>query len=71
MQGDKILPANSSVATKNQHTAFYSARDTGPEAFAKAAVAAVKNGYTAMKFDLDEANDPNLRIANWTAQFTS
>src|SRR6476661_4007788 len=40
-------------------TAFYSARETGPEAFAKAALGAVKNGYTAMKFDLDEANDPN------------
>ena len=49
-------------------TAFYSERETGPEAFAKAALAAVKNGYTAMKFDLDEANDPNkYDRSNWTA----
>jgi galactonate dehydratase len=49
-------------------TAFYSARETGPEAFAKAAAGAVKDGYTAMKFDLDEANDPNkYDRVNWTA----
>jgi galactonate dehydratase len=49
-------------------TAFYAARQTGPEAFGQAAAAAVKNGYTAMKFDLDEANDPNkYDQANWTA----
>ena len=49
-------------------TAFYSARETGPAAFAKGAEGAVKAGYTAMKFDLDEGNDPNRydRI-NWTA----
>jgi galactonate dehydratase len=49
-------------------TVFYAARETGPEAFAKAAAAAVKNGYTAMKFDLDQANDPNkYDRVNWTA----
>lgn len=49
-------------------TAFYSARDTKPEAFAKAATGAVKDGYTAMKFDLDEATDPNrYDRVNWTA----
>lgn len=49
-------------------TAFYRARETGPEAFAKAATAAVKNGYTAMKFDLDDVNDPNkYDRVNWTA----
>jgi galactonate dehydratase len=49
-------------------TAFYSARDTGPAAFAKGAAGAVKAGYTAMKFDLDEANDPNrYDRVNWTA----
>jgi galactonate dehydratase len=49
-------------------TAFYSARDTGPAAFAGAAKAAVEKGYTAMKFDLDEAGDPNkYDRTNWTA----
>jgi galactonate dehydratase len=49
-------------------TAFYAERDTGPDAFAKAAKGAVEHGYTAMKFDLDEANDPNkYDRVNWTA----
>ncbi|MEO8593207.1 MAG: mandelate racemase/muconate lactonizing enzyme family protein [Candidatus Solibacter sp.] len=49
-------------------TAFYSARETGPAAFATAAKAAVEHGYNAMKFDLDEANDPNrYDRVNWTA----
>ncbi len=49
-------------------TAFYSARETGPAAFAKAAEGAVKDGYTAMKFDLDEARDPSrYDRVNWTA----
>ena len=49
-------------------TAFYAARETGPEAFAKAARAAIKDGYTAMKFDLDQANDQNkYDPVNWTA----
>jgi len=49
-------------------TAFYSERETGPAAFAKAAKGAVEHGYTAMKFDLDEGNDPNkYDRVNWTA----
>jgi galactonate dehydratase len=49
-------------------TAFYAAREKNSEAFAKAAASAVKDGYTAMKFDLDEANDPNrYDRVNWTA----
>jgi galactonate dehydratase len=49
-------------------TAFYQVRNPGPEAFAKAATEAVQNGYTAMKFDLDQANDPNrYDRVNWTA----
>jgi hypothetical protein len=49
-------------------TAFYSVRNTGPEAVGKAAAAAVQKGYTAIKFDLDEANDPNrYDRTNWTA----
>ena len=49
-------------------TAFYAARETGPAAFAKAAKGAVASGYTAMKFDLDEGNDPSkYDRVNWTA----
>jgi galactonate dehydratase len=49
-------------------TAFYAARETGPPAFAKAAKGAVAAGYTAMKFDLDQGNDPNkYDRVNWTA----
>jgi galactonate dehydratase len=49
-------------------TAFYSERRTTPDVFAKAAKAAVEKGYNAMKFDLDEANDPNkYDRSNWTA----
>ncbi len=49
-------------------TAFYAARETGPAAFAQGAQGAVKDGYTAMKFDLDEARDPNkYDRVNWTA----
>jgi galactonate dehydratase len=49
-------------------TAFYAERETGPAAFAKAAKGAVQDGYTAMKFDLDEARDPNrYDRVNWTA----
>jgi galactonate dehydratase len=49
-------------------TAFYSARDTGPAAFAKGIKGAMEAGYTAVKFDLDEAGDPNkYDRTNWTA----
>ena len=40
-------------------TQLYSVRNPKPEDYAKVARAAVDKGYTAVKFDLDEANDPN------------
>src|SRR5436190_7541831 len=40
-------------------TALYQARLPPPEQFASAASKAVKDGYTALKFDLDQADDPN------------
>ena len=40
-------------------TALYQARLPTPEQFASAASKAVKDGYTAIKFDLDQATDPN------------
>ncbi|MEZ5354340.1 MAG: mandelate racemase/muconate lactonizing enzyme family protein [Bryobacteraceae bacterium] len=49
-------------------TALYQTRLPKPEQFAEAAAEAVKNGYTAIKFDLDQANDPNKYDQfNWTA----
>jgi galactonate dehydratase len=49
-------------------TQLYTARNPKPEEFAKVARAAVDRGYTAVKFDLDEANDPNrYDRVNWTA----
>lgn len=49
-------------------TEFYNKRNPTPDDFAKAAVDVVKRGYTAIKFDLDEAADPNKRDrVNWTA----
>lgn len=49
-------------------TALYRANNPGPEVYAEAAVKAVKQGFTAVKFDIDEANDPNKYDAyNWTA----
>jgi len=49
-------------------TALYQARLPTPDVFAAAASKAVKDGYTAMKFDLDEANDPHkYDTFNWTA----
>ena len=49
-------------------TALYQARLPTPDVFAAAASKAVKDGYTAMKFDLDQAADPNKYDQfNWTA----
>jgi galactonate dehydratase len=49
-------------------TALYQSRLPTPEQFAAGAAAAVKAGYTAIKFDLDQAADPNKYDAfNWTA----
>jgi len=49
-------------------TQLYSVRNPPPEEFAKVAREAVNKGYTAVKFDLDEANDPNrYDRVNWTA----
>src|SRR5436190_14208791 len=49
-------------------TQLYSVRNPHPEEYAKVARAAVDRGYTAVKFDLDEANDPNrYDRVNWTA----
>ena len=49
-------------------TALYQSRLPEPEDFAIAAKEAVDMGYTAVKFDLDQANDPNkYDNYNWTA----
>jgi galactonate dehydratase len=49
-------------------TALYRANSPTPDKFAEAAMNAVKKGFTAVKFDIDEANDPNKYDAyNWTA----
>jgi galactonate dehydratase len=49
-------------------TALYRADSPPPEKFAEAAMEAVKMGFTAVKFDIDEARDPNKYDAyNWTA----
>ena len=49
-------------------TALYQSRLPTPADFAAAAREAVKMGMTAVKFDLDQANDPNKRdVYNWTA----
>jgi galactonate dehydratase len=49
-------------------TQLYSVRNPQPEEYAKVARAAVDKGYTAVKFDIDEANDPNKYDRwNWTA----
>ncbi|KPM46848.1 mandelate racemase/muconate lactonizing enzyme family protein [Jiulongibacter sediminis] len=49
-------------------TALYQSRLPQPEDFAKAAREAVDMGFTAVKFDLDQANDPNKYDRfNWTA----
>jgi galactonate dehydratase len=49
-------------------TALYQRRLPKPEDFARAAREAVDMGFTAVKFDLDEADDPKKYDAyNWTA----
>jgi galactonate dehydratase len=49
-------------------TALYQFRLPEPEKFAESASEAVEMGFTAVKFDLDQANDPNKYDPyNWTA----
>ena len=49
-------------------TALYQSRLPTPEDFAKSAREAVDMGFTAIKFDLDQRNDPNkYDLYNWTA----
>ena len=49
-------------------TALYQFKLPAPEKFAESARAAVDMGMTAVKFDLDQANDPNKYDRyNWTA----
>jgi galactonate dehydratase len=49
-------------------TALYQTRLPTPEDFAKAASKAASDGYTAIKFDLDQGADPNKYDQfNWTA----
>lgn len=49
-------------------TALYQRQLPTPEDFARAAKEAVEMGFTAVKFDLDQANDPKKYDAyNWTA----
>ncbi|MEO6187585.1 MAG: mandelate racemase/muconate lactonizing enzyme family protein, partial [Ginsengibacter sp.] len=49
-------------------TALYQQRLPAPKDFAAAALKAKSMGFNAMKFDLDQANDPNKYDAyNWTA----
>jgi len=49
-------------------TALYQTRLPQAEVFAAAAKKAVQDGYTAIKFDLDQAMDPNkFDQFNWTA----
>ncbi len=49
-------------------TALYQNRLPTPEKFAESATNAVDMGFTAVKFDIDQANDPNKYDKyNWTA----
>lgn len=49
-------------------TALYTSRNPTPDDYAKAATGAVKQGFNAVKFDIDEGNDPNKYDKyNWTA----
>ena len=49
-------------------TALYRANSPTPKQFAESAMDAIKRGFTAVKFDVDERNDPNKYDAyNWTA----
>lgn len=49
-------------------TAMYSVKNPTPEAYAESALDVVNRGFTAIKYDLDEVNDPNKYDRyNWTA----
>ncbi len=49
-------------------TALYRANSPTPQQFADSAMEAVKMGFNAVKFDIDERNDPNkYDFYNWTA----
>ncbi|MFB0495703.1 galactonate dehydratase [Mucilaginibacter sp. OAE612] len=49
-------------------TELYTATNPVPDDYAKAARGAVNHGYTAVKFDIDDARDPNkFDRYNWTA----
>jgi galactonate dehydratase len=49
-------------------TGVYRESDKSPEAYAKSARDAMKMGFTAVKYDIDEREDPNKYDAyNWTA----
>ncbi len=49
-------------------TAMYSVKNPTPEVYAESALDVVKRGFTAIKYDLDEVNDPNKYDRyNWTA----
>lgn len=49
-------------------TALYQSTNPAPELFAKSAKEAVDMGFTAVKFDIDQRNDPNKYDPyNWTA----
>ncbi|MBK8283253.1 MAG: mandelate racemase/muconate lactonizing enzyme family protein [Saprospiraceae bacterium] len=49
-------------------TALYQSQNPKPEEFAEAAKNAVNMGFNAIKFDVDQANDPNKYDRyNWTA----
>ena len=49
-------------------TGAYRETDTSPDAFGKSAKRAIDMGFNAVKYDIDERNDPNKYDAyNWTA----
>lgn len=49
-------------------TVFYAVRSPGPEHYKEAAKEGISKGFTALKYDVDEAGDPNkYDRANWTA----
>jgi galactonate dehydratase len=49
-------------------TELYTVTNPKPEDYAKAARGAIDRGYTAVKFDIDDARDPNkFDRYNWTA----
>jgi galactonate dehydratase len=49
-------------------TVFYAVRSPGPQNYKDAAKEGISKGFTALKYDVDEAGDPNkYDRANWTA----